>query len=244
MKILIVDDEQLKIDGIKDSLTSRFKNKKFHFEFAKTYDKAMLFINDKFDVIVCDQNLRNSSHSGITFLKEYQSKWPETFCLWYSVDAESLNENNNEKINCYSYEEIKTILVDLIVINETPKIVKSSEECMEVPNGGFNQRVCDAIHDSIKKDQENNMKNIEEFKKVIYDKVDEYKESVKEVLVELKGVRKDSRNMMFSVLLCALAFIGNMLLENKKQASQDEIKKPSHTIIDTTKKEYGLAKNG
>lgn len=120
LKILLVDDEPLKLGLIREWLTGY----DCHITFATTYESAVDKIGDNFDLIVCDYFLHSldmqNPGTGKVFKDSYCRLHSNTIFILYSGDK-SLISDPAIRVECVDVTEEslrKTILAKIVILCE------------------------------------------------------------------------------------------------------------------------------
>jgi response regulator RpfG family c-di-GMP phosphodiesterase len=153
MKILIVDDSQITIRYLQNFICN-LSNHVYDFEEARNYDSARLFLDEPFDLVLCDNYLDNGKF-GVDFITEYQSRNSRALCFLYSSEPEKVNIEFAKRIKCYSIDELENELVfSLENINQSIRYSEAMtmQHAAAVPMAGYNKELCTTLHDQNEKD--------------------------------------------------------------------------------------------
>lgn len=200
MKILIVDDSSLTIRYLLNFI-SNISNHTYVFSEARNYDSAMLFLDEKFDLVLCDNYLDNGKF-GVDFLNDYQLRNSGALCFLYSAEPEKVNSNFAKKIKCYSIDELENELVfSLENINQS---IRHSEAIamQQVANyNGFSKELCDTLHKENTKDHDRIEARQDAMVTTIKEVRDDLKIAMKEFGEKFDASNNQGRNSFWAIVV-------------------------------------------
>ena len=153
MKILIVDDEPIKIELFEAFLSANCLS--YNLDSALSANVFRSKLKTEYDIVLCDVNL--AGENGEPILYEYETAWPDSVCLLYSGSATSVNLTVPRIYKCYSLDSVKTQLL-LYIISITggmtmPQPAPRTVPTFENVNGSrYNKELCETLHDQNEKD--------------------------------------------------------------------------------------------
>jgi DNA-binding NarL/FixJ family response regulator len=217
MKILIVDDESIKIELFEAFISANCSSYQLDSALSANVFRSKLI--NEYDIVLCDVNL--SGENGETILYEYETAWPDSVCLLYSGSATSVNLTVPRIFKCYSIDSVKTQLLIAIIaatgeIEMTPPAPRPMPTYEQV--NGYNKDLCEMLHDQNLKDHDrietrqceivdtmNEIRgDLKNGMEKIYDKFDM---TVKEISVKFDASNLQGKNTFWAMIVLALSVI-------------------------------------
>ena len=152
IRILIVDDEPMKIDVIESFIHANCDGE-YEFSRALSYERALDHLEHYYDLIICDNFLKDpTDRYGFTFLKEYyQSHGPETLMFLYSVENGTVNTKYKTIFTCHSFDGVKTEI--LLALGSFPDKTERGTPMEIATADKYNKELCEDKHKNIEKEQ-------------------------------------------------------------------------------------------
>jgi response regulator RpfG family c-di-GMP phosphodiesterase len=219
MKILIIDDEPIKIELFEAFISANCSS--FHLDRAISANVFRSKLNTEYDIVLCDMNL--AGENGEIILNEYQTAWPNAICFLYSGASTEVNLTVPRHFKCYSIDAVKTQLLIAIISDSgeftmpppTPRTMPTYEDVSGKP---YNKELCDTRHTQNEKDHDRietrqceiveTMNEIRSDLKTGMDKIaNKFDTTVKEISEKFDASNAQGRNTFWAMIILALSVI-------------------------------------
>lgn len=136
IKILIVDDEPIKAQLIRDDYLDGYD---CTIDIATSYLTAVNKLRDnKYDLVISDENLPDEDNcllgTGHGLKKAHLAEHPECRFILYTASPE-LIDNKNVKAECVPFDKLRNAIQNAIYLMSTPKTEDEKPQIVPMKNG-------------------------------------------------------------------------------------------------------------